>query len=89
MSKMVSINEFDIVFISYDEPNADENYNNLIEKAPWAKRSHGVFGSDAAHKAAADIVLSGLNGAFMNILQTIKKSINQNLFQPIKVLHKF
>ena len=43
MSKMVSINEFDIVFISYDEPNADENYNNLIEKAPWAKRSHGVF----------------------------------------------
>ena len=55
MSKMVSINEFDIVFISYDEPNADENYNNLIEKAPWAKRSHGVFGSDAAHKAAADL----------------------------------
>ena len=54
MSKMVSINEFDIVFISYDEPNADENYNNLIEKAPWAKRSHGVFGSDAAPKAAAD-----------------------------------
>ena len=52
---IVSINEFDIVFISYDEPNADENYNNLIEKAPWAKRSHGVFGSDAAHKAAADM----------------------------------
>ena len=38
MSKMVSIIEFDIVFISYDEPNADENYNDLIEKAP-AKRS--------------------------------------------------
>ena len=55
MSKMQSINEFDIVFISYDEPNADENYNDLINKAPWAKRSHGVFGSDAAHKAAADL----------------------------------
>lgn len=52
---MTSINEFDIVFISYDEPNAEENYNNLLEKAPWAKRSHGVFGSDAAHKAAADL----------------------------------
>ena len=55
MTQMTSINEFDIVFISYDEPNADENYNDLINKAPWAKRSHGVFGSDAAHKAAADL----------------------------------
>ena len=55
MSDMTSINEFDIVFISFDEPNADENYNDLLEKAPWAKRSHGVFGSDAAHKAAADL----------------------------------
>ena len=53
MSNMVSINEFDIVFISYDEPNADENFADLLEKCPWAKRSHGVFGSDAAHKAAA------------------------------------
>jgi hypothetical protein len=52
---MQSINEFDIVFISYDEPNADENYNDLLGKAPWAKRSHGVYGSDAAHKAAAEI----------------------------------
>lgn len=47
------INEFDIVFISYDEPNADENYADLLEKCPWAKRSHGVYGSDACHKAAA------------------------------------
>jgi len=55
MPNMVSINEFDIVFISFDEPNADENYSDLLDKCPWAKRSHGVFGSDAAHKAAADI----------------------------------
>ena len=55
MSKNQSINEFDIVFISFDEPNADENYADLVEKCPWAKRSHGVFGSDAAHKAAADL----------------------------------
>ena len=26
-----SINEFDIVFISYDEPNADANYAHLLE----------------------------------------------------------
>ena len=50
---MVSINEFDIIYISYDEPNAEENYADLLDKCPWAKRSHGVWGSDAAHKAAA------------------------------------
>ena len=50
---MVSINDFDIVYISYDEPNAEENYADLLDKCPWAKRSHGVWGSDAAHKAAA------------------------------------
>lgn len=53
MSKLVPINEFDIVFMSYDEPNADYNYANLLEKAPWAKRIHGVLGFDACHKAAA------------------------------------
>ena len=53
MANLVPISEFDIVFISYDEPNADENYSDLLEKCPWAKRSHGVWGSAAAHKAAA------------------------------------
>ena len=53
MPNLVPITEFDIVFISYDEPNAEQNYNDLLNKCPWAKRSHGVWGSDAAHKAAA------------------------------------
>lgn len=52
---LVPINEFDIVFISYDEPNADEHWYDLLDKCPWAKRSHGVWGSDAAHKAAAKL----------------------------------
>lgn len=52
---LTPINEFDIVFISYDEPNADENWQDLLDKCPWAKRSHGVYGSDAAHKAAAKL----------------------------------
>ena len=47
------ISSFDIVFLSYDEPNADKNYADLLNKAPWAKRVHGVKGFDAAHKAAA------------------------------------
>jgi len=52
---LVPITEFDIVFISYDEPNADENWQDLLDKCPWAVRSHGVYGSDAAHKAAAKL----------------------------------
>ncbi len=50
---IVPITEFDVVFMSYDEPNADENYADLLTKIPWAQRSHGVKGSDACHKAAA------------------------------------
>lgn len=49
------ITEFDIVYISYDEPNAEKNYSDLLNKAPWAKRVHGVKGSDSAHKAAANL----------------------------------
>jgi len=48
-----SMNEFDIIFISYDEDNCEENWADLQNKVPWAKRIHGVEGSDSAHKAAA------------------------------------
>ena len=51
----MKINEVDVIFISYDEPNADINYADLSNIVPWAKRVHGVKGSDAAHKAAAEI----------------------------------
>jgi len=50
---MIKIIEQDIVFLSYDEPNAEKNYADLCNKVPWAKRVHGVKGSDAAHKACA------------------------------------
>ena len=55
----MKIVEFDIVFSSYDEPNADLHYADLLNKAPWAKRVHGVKGSDAAHKAAAALSDTG------------------------------
>lgn len=45
--------EFDVVFLSYDEPNAELHYADLCNKVPWAKRVHGVKGSDEAHKEAA------------------------------------
>jgi len=49
----IKIVEQDIIFLSYDEPNAEKNYADLLTKVPWAKRVHGVKGSDAAHKACA------------------------------------
>ena len=35
--------------------NAEKNYTDLCRKIPWAKRVHGVEGSDAAHKACAEL----------------------------------
>ena len=44
---------YDIVFISYNEPNADENWQRLQGRFPLAKRIHGVKGIHQAHIAAA------------------------------------
>src|SRR5689334_10654440 len=42
----------DVIFISYDEPNGDQNFKRLLELAPTAKRVHGVKGVvNALHKA--------------------------------------
>jgi hypothetical protein len=48
------MSEFDLFYISYDEPKCEENWADLLNKAPWAKRVHGVKGFDAAHKACAN-----------------------------------
>jgi hypothetical protein len=45
----------DIVFISYDEKDADLNYELLLKRFPLAKRIHGVKGNVNAYKAAAKI----------------------------------
>lgn len=55
MSKKFKVLDYDLIYLSYDEPNAEKNYNDLIKKIPWAKRVHGVKGSDAAHKACANL----------------------------------
>ena len=43
----------DIIFISYDEPNAEENWKKLKAKFPRAKRCHGVKGRTLAYHTAA------------------------------------
>jgi hypothetical protein len=55
MAKTFRVIDYDIVYLSYDEPNAEQNYADLCKKVPWAKRVHGVKGSDSAHKAAANL----------------------------------
>ena len=48
-------NMYDVVFISYQEPNADENYSKLLKKVPTAKRVNGVKGIHQAHIEAAKL----------------------------------
>ena len=44
---------YDIIFISYNEPNAEKNFANLKLRFPLVKRVHGVKGIHQAHIAAA------------------------------------
>ena len=50
------VQPYDIVFISYNEPNADVNYKALKKRFPRAKRVHGVKGIHQAHIEAAKLV---------------------------------
>jgi hypothetical protein len=50
----------DVVFISYDEENADQHWNKLLKIAPNSKRVHGVKGIFEAHKQAALIASSDM-----------------------------
>jgi len=42
--------EHSVIFLSYDEPNCEENYKHLTSMRPDAIRVHGIKGSDTAHK---------------------------------------
>ena len=49
---------FDIIFISYKEPNAEENFKHLQNRFPIAQRVHGVKGIHQAHIEAAKKALT-------------------------------
>jgi hypothetical protein len=51
---------YDIIFVSYNEPNADENWLNLLKRFPWAKRIHGVKGIHNAHIQAAKLAKTSM-----------------------------
>ncbi len=47
--------KFDIIFLSYDEPYAEEHWERLKNRFPYAGRVHGVKGILNAHKECAKI----------------------------------
>jgi hypothetical protein len=49
------ISSYDIIFLSYDEPNAEENWKLLLTRFPEAKRVHKIKGILNAHKMASSI----------------------------------
>ena len=55
MATTIRVKDLDIIYLSYDEPNCEENWADLQSKWPKAQRVHGVKGSDAAHKACAEL----------------------------------
>ena len=46
---------FDIIFMSYEEPNAQEHWEAVKQKYPWARRVHGVKGLVNAHVECAKL----------------------------------
>ncbi len=53
--RSVRLGDFPAVFLSYDEPWAEETFAALKALRPDALRVHGVEGLDASHKAAAAV----------------------------------
>ena len=49
----LEIGELDVFYLSYDEPNKEEHWADIISKFPFAKRVDGVKGFDNAHKECA------------------------------------
>ena len=50
----------DIVLLSYKEPNAEEAWDKLQERFPWAMRVDGVKGIQNAHRRAAEAATTSM-----------------------------
>jgi hypothetical protein len=55
MPELIDVADLDCIFLTYDEPKKEEFWIKIQNMVPWAKRVDGIKGSDAAHKAAADV----------------------------------
>jgi hypothetical protein len=50
----------DVVFISYNEPNAETNWQRVLEKSPYAFRINGIEGIVNAHRCAAELATTDM-----------------------------
>jgi hypothetical protein len=53
--KMKQNIKFDVIFLSYDEPLAEEHWDRLRKRFPYAQRVHKVKGILKAHKKCAEL----------------------------------
>lgn len=82
LNTMITLNELDFVFISYDEPLKEEFYDKNLSTIAKLKRVDEVKGIDTAHKTAAKlsdtewfVVIDGDNIVDTSILSAV---IDQN-----------
>jgi len=52
--------KLDVVFISYNEPDAEKNWQRVLEKSPKAFRVNGIEGIVNAHKCAAELATTDM-----------------------------
>lgn len=85
MKQIITISNFDIIFLSYDEPCADENFKRIQSFIPWVQRVHGIKGSDTAHKACANlassdrvVIIDGDNWLYSDDLLNFKIEIDSD-----------
>ena len=91
MKHNVDIADLDCIYLTYDEPNAEENWVKIKNMVPWARRVAGIKGSDAAHKAAAQesttdrfILIDGDNvpdPEFFNLTLVLDNNNNDCVFR--------
>lgn len=82
------IKNFDCFFLSYDEPNKEENWSQIRSLIPHAKRVDNIKGFDAAHKICAKnaitdrlLIIDGDNQIKESILGlTVKKELLEKPF---------
>jgi hypothetical protein len=91
MKYNIDIADLDCIYLTYEEPNAEENWVKIKNMVPWARRVDGVKGSDAAHKAAGQasgtdrfILIDGDNvpdPAFFNLTLELDDDNNDCVFR--------
>lgn len=83
---------FDVAFISFDEPNCESNWKNVQEIFPEAFRVHGIKGFDESHQQAA----KQSNKSFVLIIDGdckiynhFRYDLNRVCFEKLKKTHVY